>query len=139
MRSLFKNGAHIMSEKYNLTPVELELMNILWEIGQGTVRDVMANLSQERKLAYTSVSTILRILEQKKILITEKLGKQHIYLPNLSKKSFAEHSVEKMINQVFSGNSVELVAHLVNTNVSQEEIAAIQNLLDHKKKEFGTC
>jgi predicted transcriptional regulator len=126
-----------MSEKYNLTPVELELMDILWKIGQGTVRDVMAHLSRGRNLAYTSVSTMLRILQQKKILAAKKLGRQHIYVPTLSKQTFAAHSVTKIIKQVFSGNSVDLVACLVDKNdISSEEIAAIQKLLHNKKKEL---
>lgn len=128
----------LMSEKYNLTPVELELMDILWRIGQGTVRDVMAHLPAKRNLAYTSVSTILRILEQKKILTTKKLGRQHIYLPALTKHVFASHSVKKIVNQVFSGNSVELVAYLMNkSNLSIDEITAIQKILDAKKMEIA--
>jgi predicted transcriptional regulator len=127
-----------MLKKYDLTPVELELMEILWKIGQGTVREVMAHLSKSRALAYTSVSTILRILEQKKILAAKKMGRQHIYLPLLSKKTFATHSVKKIVNQVFSGNSVELVAYLMNKkDLSIDEIAAIQKLLDTKKKEIA--
>ena len=128
----------MMSKKHHLTPVEHELMDILWKLGQGTVRDVMAHLPKGRNLVYTSVSTILRILQQKKILNAEKSGRQHIYLPLLSKQDFATHSVAKMVNQVFSGNSVELVAYLMNKNkLSTEEIAAIQKLLDDKKKELA--
>src|SRR3990167_6260195 len=120
-----------MSAKYNLTPVELELMEILWKIGRGTVRDVMAHLAKNRELAYTSVSTILRILQQKKILYAEKMGKQHVYIPIFSKQNFASHSVKKMIKQIFSGNSAELVAYLMNKNdLSIDEISAIQNLLE---------
>ena len=127
-----------MSEKYELTPVELELMDILWKIGQGTVRDVMSHLPKNRALAYTSVSTILRILQQKKILTVEKIGKQHIYIPVFSKKTFASHSVKKMVNQIFSGNSVELVAYLVDkNNLSLDEISTIQMLIEAKKKELS--
>ena len=127
-----------MSEKYDLTPVELELMNILWEIGKGTVRDCMACLPKSRNLAYTSVSTMLRILQQKKILIAEKSGRQHIYSPVFSKEEFANHSVKKIINQVFSGNSVELVSYLMNKkDITADEISAIQKLLTAKKKELA--
>lgn len=127
-----------MSEKHSLTPVELELMEILWKIGQGTVRDVMANLPQKRKLAYTSVSTILRILQQKRILRVDKNGKYHIYIPVFNKQTYASYSVKKMVNQVFSGNSVELVAYLMDKNdLSKEELSAIQTLLDEKKKKIS--
>src|SRR5438445_756545 len=53
-----------------LTEVELELMNIVWELGGGTVADVIARLPPERPLAYTSVATMLRILEQNGVLVT---------------------------------------------------------------------
>ena len=130
-------GKLFMSEKYTLTPVEFELMNILWKIEQGTVRDVMAHLSNKRTLAYTSVSTILRILEQKKIITAKKIGKQHIYIPALSKPNFAAYSVKKMVTQVFSGNSVELVAYLIDRkDLSMDEITAIQKLINAKKKEI---
>lgn len=127
-----------MSEKFNLTPVEHELMDILWKIGQGTVHDVMQHLPSKRNLAYTSVSTILRILQQKKILNAKKIGRQHTYIPVLSKTTFATHSVKKILTQVFAGNSAELVSYLVNkNNLTLEEIASIQNLLDAKKKEHA--
>jgi predicted transcriptional regulator len=129
----------MMSDNFNLTPVELELMDILWKIGNGTVRDVMAMLPSNRALAYTSVSTILRILQEKKILLVEKIGRQHIYHPTLSQQTFASFSVKKIVNQVFSGSSMELVSYLMNKNdLSIEEITKIQNLLDAKKKELAS-
>ena len=127
-----------MSGKYSLTPVELELMEILWKIKKGTVRDVMAHLSFDRSLAYTSVSTILRILQQKNILNAEKEGKQHIYIPAISKNTFAAYSVNKIVNQIFKGSSIELVSHLINRDeLSVEELSAIQTLLEVKKKEIS--
>lgn len=126
-----------MSEKYKLTPVEHELMEILWKIGQGTVHDVMEHLPKARKLAYTSVSTMLRIMQQKKILTAEKMGRQHKYLPLLHKEKFATQSVNHMVNQVFSGSPVELVAYLMNQHkLSVQEIKEIQKLLNNKKREL---
>lgn len=129
-----------MSEKNHLTPVEYELMDILWTLRQGTVHDVLAALPKNRKLAYTSVSTMLRILQQKKIVTIKKIGRQHIYKPLMSKDSFANHSVKKILHRVFSGNCVELVNYLLGKNkMSLEEIAAVQQLLDAKKKEMNEC
>lgn len=126
-----------MSDKYHLTPVELELMEILWRLGGGTVHDVIANLPKERKLAYTSVSTMLRILEKKQILTTKKVSRQHIYQPLLWKDKYAKHSIKKIVKQIFSGNSVDLVAYLVDKNdLTMDEINAIQLKLDLKKKEL---
>ncbi len=129
-----------MTNKYHLTPVELELMEILWGLNQGTVHDVIAKLPNNRKLAYTSVSTILRILQDKEILTIKKIGRQHIYKPLLSKQTFAKHSVKKILSSVFSGNSIDFVAHLLDKNkLSINELNSIQQLLDAKKKELAEC
>lgn len=124
-----------MQTENNLTPVELELMDILWRLGEGNVHDVLANLPKQRTLAYTSVSTILRILQQKNIVTVKKIGRQHIYCPLLSKAEFARYSVKKMVKQIFSGNSAELVTYLVDQNeLSLKEISEIQQRLNAKKK-----
>jgi len=126
-----------MTEYKQLTPVEHELMEILWKIKEGTVHDVMNLLPNDRHLAYTSVSTILRIMQQKKVLTIKKSGRTHIYQPLLSKENHASHSIRKILKQVFSGNSVNLVAHLVNEEkLSHDELNKIQALIDAKKKEL---
>lgn len=129
-----------MSEMLQLTPVEHELMEILWALGGGTVREVIAALPPHRKLAYTSVSTILRILQHKKILTANKVGKHHIYKPLLTKERYATHSLNKMVQQVFSGRSAELVAHLVDQqSLTVDEINEIQLRLEQKKRELNKC
>ena len=68
-----------------LTEVELELMSALWQLDEATVRDVLATLPAGRTLAYTSVATVLRILEDKKLVNSRKVGKAHVYRPAVSK------------------------------------------------------
>jgi predicted transcriptional regulator len=98
-----------------LTDTELELMTILWKRGEGSVADVLESLPKERDLAYTSVSTILRILEQKKIVITRKEGRGHIYIPALDKTAYEAKTVKHMVNRVFDGAPTALVRQLVSS------------------------
>lgn len=122
----------------HLTPVELELMEILWRIKEGSVHDVMLHLPRDRNLAYTSVSTMLRILQQKNVLDIKKIGRLHIYYPVLSKETYATYSINKIVKGAFSGKSAELLAYLVDKNqLSMDEINALQQLLDAKKKELS--
>src|SRR5690242_526540 len=86
-----------------LTETELELMTILWRLEEGTVADVIAELPEERDLAYTSVSTILRILEQKNILKTRKEGRGHIYTPLIKKSEYETKTVKHVVERVFDG------------------------------------
>src|SRR6476646_9875281 len=85
----------------HLTETELELMTILWQRGEGTVRDVMADLPAGRDLAYTSVSTILRILEQKNVLVSRKDGQSHIYCPLLDKSTYEARTLKHLVSTVF--------------------------------------
>lgn len=127
-----------MPDKCQLTPVELEIMEILWRIRGGTVRDVLEQLPKARKLAYTSVSTMLRILQQKKIVTIKKDGRQHIYLPSLSKESYASHSLKKIVSHAFSGKSLDLVTYLVDQHkLSMDEINHLEKILNDKKKELA--
>jgi predicted transcriptional regulator len=98
-----------------LTEVELELMSILWRLGEGSVNDVIEQLPKDRDLAYTSVSTILRILEQKNILKTRKEGRGHIYVPQLKKNEFESKTVKQVVERVFEGAPVALVRQLLET------------------------
>lgn len=117
------------SEKL-LTDVELELMTILWKHGEGSVADVIAELSPGRDLAYTSVSTILRILEQKKILKARKEGRGHIYIPVLTKDEYEKKAVKHVVEKVFDGTPTLLVKHLLDSSkLSDDELAEIKLML----------
>ncbi|MBC85945.1 MAG: transcriptional regulator [Bdellovibrionaceae bacterium] len=100
--------------KSPLTDVELELMTILWQLGQGTVRQVLDAREEDRAMAYTSASTILRILEQKGMVKSFKKGKSHVYSPLLSRVEFEEGFVKHVLTDVFAGRPVDLVKCLVD-------------------------
>src|SRR5437588_294397 len=84
-----------------LTEVELELMQIVWKLSGATVHEVLEALPKGRELAYTSVSTILRILEQKRVLTAQKRGRGHFYKPRFSKEAYEALSVKELVNKVF--------------------------------------
>src|SRR5262245_11037565 len=97
------------AEIRRLTHVELALMTVLWRLGSGTVGDVMEELPRERRLAYTSVSTILRILEKKGVLESRKKGRGHVYLPRIGKAEYEAWSVRDLVARLFDGAPAALV------------------------------
>jgi predicted transcriptional regulator len=118
-----------------LTEVELELMTILWRDGGGTVTDVMAALPAERQLAYTSVSTMLRILEQKKILGSEKIGRGHRYVPLVDKGDYETFALDQVVGKVFGGEPLALVRRLLDVRgLTRDDVAALKSLLDQREK-----
>ena len=119
-----------------LTDVELELMTILWRIGEGSVAKVMEELPRGRDLAYTSVSTILRILEQKNILGTRKEGRSHIYIPILSKTDYEAKTVRHVVDRVFEGTPTTLIKRLLDTiSIDDKELKEIKELIEKKGKD----
>lgn len=114
-----------------LTETELELMTILWKLGEGSVSEVIEQLPKERDLAYTSVSTILRILEQKGILKTRKEGRGHIYTPQLKKSEYEAKTVKHVVDRVFDGTPVALVRQLLDTvKLDESDLKELKKLID---------
>lgn len=116
-----------------LTEVELEFMTQLWAMGKGTVRDVLANLNPERNLAYTSAATILRIMEQKNFVTSEKQGKTFIYAPVLAKDAYQSKTLRDLSDKLFDGTPASMVARLVDDHgMTEEALSEIRALLDRR-------
>ena len=119
-----------------LTEVELELMSIIWKRGEAAVNDVLESLPEGRHLAYTSVSTILRILEQKEVLKSRKEGRGHVYVPLLRKEDYEAKTVRHVVDKVFDGTPVSLVRQLLSTvALSESELGELRKLLEKKESE----
>jgi predicted transcriptional regulator len=116
-----------------LTEVELEFMSELWALGTGTVRDVLAKLAPERNLAYTSAATILRIMEQKGFVSSEKRGKTFVYQPLLAKNAYQSKTLRNLSDKLFDGTPATLVARLVDDHgMSEEALEEIRALVDRR-------
>jgi len=118
------------AEAKMLTDVELELMTILWRLGEGSVSQVIEELPKERDLAYTSVSTILRILEQKEVVETRKEGRGHIYIPFLKKSVYEAKAVKHVVDRVFDGTPASLVKQLLHAGgLNEKDLEEIKHLI----------
>ena len=118
-----------------LTDVELEFMTELWAIGEGTVRDVLARLPEERNLAYTSGATILRILEQKGFVTNRKEGKSHVYIPALARNTYQSRTLKDLSAKLFDDTPASLVARLVDDEeLTEEALGQIRALVDRRLK-----
>lgn len=114
-----------------LTDVELEVMTIVWRLGKATVHDVIAALPRGRDLAYTTVSTTLRILEQKEFVKSTPAGKRHVYAARITKTRYEKRTVGHVVDRLFDGNAGELVRTLVDGGaLDDDEIRALRELLD---------
>ena len=122
-----------------LTPLELEIMNVLWETGPAGVQTVQARL-QGRDLAYTTVQTMLNVLHRKGRVKRRLEERAFLYTPLLSRQTAVTQAVGDMIERFFGGSADSLVLNLVETRkLTTEKLAELQKLVEQsKEKSHGT-
>jgi len=118
----------------HLTPRELDIMSALWELREATVTEVRDRV--DPALAYTSVSTMIRTLELKGYVAHKRGdGKTHIYYPLIEAEKAGESALGRVLDKVFGGSPIKLLAHLVERRkLSDGELARMRELLKRKRK-----
>ena len=113
-----------------LTGVELEIMHVVWGLEEATVRDVYEALRERRKVAYTSVMTVMKILEQKGHLKKKQEDRAYVYRPARPRTQVVRGMVRDFVDRVFQGAAKPLMVHLVeDSRLSPEDLAEIRRLL----------
>lgn len=118
-----------------LTDQELEIMKIVWELGQATVREVYEKLLERRQIAYTTVMTMMKILEEKGHLDKTASEKAHVYTPTQPQRAVIGSMVREFVNRVFNGSAEPLLMHLAeDEKISEAELAQIARLVTGSKR-----
>jgi predicted transcriptional regulator len=113
-----------------LTEAELRLMNVLWEKGQATVGEVAEALTGDPPLAYSSVLTILRILESKGYLRHTKEGRAFLYEPAINREEASTGAIRQLLARFFNNSPELLVANLLSDEaLSRKEIDRLKKLI----------
>ena len=108
-----------------LTKAEEQVMHVLWELNQAFVKDIVAKFP-EPKPAYNTISTIIRILEKKKIVGYTAFGRTHQYHPLISKEEYTLQTTNNLVDNYFSGSFQEMVSFFVKEkNISAGELEKI--------------
>jgi len=96
----------------DLAPLELDCMNTLWPMGEGTVREIRDRLAERRPRAYTTIMTILDRLARKGIVERRKSGRAYVYKPNLSVEDARTQALHVVVENFFGGSKAAVRAHL---------------------------
>jgi predicted transcriptional regulator len=118
----------------HLTERELDIMSVLWELGEATVTEVRDRVDPD--LAYTSVSTMIRMLEMKGYVSHRRgEGKTHVYFPVIEAEAAGESALSRVMNKIYGGSPIKLLAHLVEHNkLSDKELDRMRDLLKKPSK-----
>ena len=118
----------------SFTERELDIMSALWELGAGTVAEVREVLADD--LAYTTVLTMLRVLEEKGYVGHSEEGRAHRYHPLVGREAAGESAVRRLTRRLFRGSPELLLTHLVSDrDLTEEELKRMRAMLDRRLKE----
>lgn len=114
----------------HLTRRELDIMSVLWELGEATVNDLRERVDPE--LAYTSISTMVRMLEMKGYVGHRRgEGKTHRYFPVIEPEAAGESALGRVLDKIYGGSPIKLLAHLMEQRrIPEAELARMRKLLD---------
>ncbi|RAJ06991.1 putative transcriptional regulator [Chitinophaga skermanii] len=115
-----------------LTKTEERIMQILWQLGHGFVKDII-ELMEDPKPPYTTVSSVVRLLEQKQFVTHKAYGKTHEYYPAISKEDYKKNSVQRMVANYFDNNSTNLLSFLLEDKpMNADELDALKKFIDQQ-------
>ena len=123
-----------MNDDLHLTQRELDIMSVLWELGEATVTEVRDRV--DPALAYTSISTMIRTLEMKGYVGHRRGdGKTHVYYPALDAETAGESQLGRVLDKIYGGSPLKLLAHLVEQRkLSPKELERMRDLLKKSSK-----
>jgi predicted transcriptional regulator len=118
-----------------LTPQELAIMKVVWRLEPASVRDVYEALRKERPIAYTTVMTMMTVLEDKKYLEKKSNGRSHIYTPTKPRHQVIGAMVRDFVDRVFDGASGSLLLHLAkDSRLPDRQRKAVQRIIEEMKE-----
>lgn len=114
-----------------LTKAEEQIMQVLWNLKEASVKEVIAKLP-DPKPAYNTVSTIVRILETKNFVSHKPKGRGFVYFPVIEKSSYSNQSLQKLVNGYFGGSFENMVSFFVKKN--QVDVSELEDILKQANK-----
>ena len=124
---------------HNLTRFELEIMDVLWRLGEASVREVQEAITEKKRPAYTTVQTIILRLEAKgAVRKTRKIGNAFLFEPAVTRKSAYRRIVDDLL-ELFGGSAQPVVAHLIESGkLTLDDLKAIEEQETEKTKKKGS-
>ncbi len=122
-------------EKPRLGDLEMQIMNVLWERGPSTVREVLEALTTEPAPAYTTVLTMLRVMQEKGFVGRDETGRAHVYAAAVQERQVKRNLLRELVRTTFRGSPEALLMRLLeDEKLTGDELARIQELIERKSR-----
>ena len=120
------------------TESELEILQVLWERGPSTVRQVNEQLSQAKEVGYTTTLKLMQIMHEKVLLSRTEEGRYHVYQALVSEEETQRHLLDRFVDTAFRGSAMKLVMQaLGNQQATADELDELRRLLDNMDPKTG--
>jgi BlaI family transcriptional regulator, penicillinase repressor len=120
------------------TPSELEILDILWDRGSGTVREVFEEIAGRRQTTYTTVLKFMQIMQEKGLVARDESERAHVYRPAQTRRQMQKKLVGSLLDRAFRGSALGLVQHVLETKpASKEELDEIRKMIDAAEAKGG--
>lgn len=117
----------------DLTDLQVELLEVLWERGEATVAEVQEALLADRGLAMSTVATLLSRLDRRGVVTHRAAGRQYVYRAQVSREQVRDSMVSALTHRMFSGDVAELVNHLLTeAEISPGDLARVKRMISRK-------
>lgn len=127
-----------MSEIRDLPQGEFEVMDVLWQTGEATVKEVQTALEGDRKLAYTTVATLLNRLRDKGYVGAEERNFAYVFRPLIGREQVVRRKLDDLVRRLFGGDVTPLAAYIAeNRNLTPAQIAALEEMVSSKSDKEG--
>jgi BlaI family transcriptional regulator, penicillinase repressor len=116
-----------------LTRQELQIMKVVWDRGAATVKEVCDAMSQKKVTAYTTILTLMGILEEKGALVHTRSGRAYVYKPLLSRQQATRNQVHDVLTRFFDGNPEKFIENVIENEVKEpQQLGSVKHLLDSR-------
>ena len=118
-----------------LTRQELQIMKVVWEMGAATVKEVCDAMSRVKAVAYTTILTLMGILEEKGALVHTRSGRAFLYSPLLSRQQATRNQVRDVVSRFFEGSPEKLIEDILENEIlDPDQLGTVRSLLESRQE-----
>jgi BlaI family transcriptional regulator, penicillinase repressor len=120
-----------LSESIRPSDLELQVLTVLWDRGPSAVRDILEAIPDRKPRAYTTVLTIMQVMERKGLVDHTRRGLAHVYRPKVRRRQVVRPLMRRMVRDLFGGRPAAAMQYLLSeTDVDEQDLAAIRRMID---------
>jgi BlaI family transcriptional regulator, penicillinase repressor len=127
-----------MSERHELTELQIAILRLLWERGEASVAEIWEALYPERGLAQTTIATLVARLQRRGIVVRRSLDRQFVYRATITESDVQHSMVSELTERLFAGDVAALVSHLISArDMSPGDLAKVKRMIESAEKSKG--